>query len=320
MTVLVDDLVEQVRVQVDEANESDLSNSKILQALQRAQTKLVRLATRRYAPMFRGEETLTPEDGTNELTIPESAFGLVVTEVDVIRSGQAYRVDPAPLSQLTALDNSSTTTELPLYYAQQGNKLRLLPRQAGSVEARVRYQRRPPDLVLQQGRIAAFDTQNVSVELDAIGTQLTTSIAALRCFVNWVDGTTGLVKATLQVAALDADTNTVTFKTSGLGRVTVFGQTVATELPADGTEDDYLCLASGTCIPMLVADYSDYLVQFAVVELKRKQGEDVTGEVAALKDLESDVLAMWAGRGAGKRVRRTNNWWGGRAPMSARLS
>lgn len=319
MTLLVDDLLSMTRSQVDESNTSDLSNTKILQALQRAQMKLVRLATRRYAPMFQATQTLTVESGTRNVTIPEAAFGLKVNKVDIIVGTQAYKVDAATESQVSAWDNTATTTTIPQYWTHQGSVIKLYPRPTSAVSVRVTYQRRPPDLVLSQGRIHSYDSDAVTCELDALGSGLTTSLAALGCFVNWVDGTTGIVKATLQVSALDTATKTVTFKTSGLGRATVFGQTVATALPTDAATDDYLCLASGTCIPMLVADYADYLVQFAVVELKRKQGEDVVAEVAALRELESDVTAMWAGRPGARRIRRTANHWNS-PPPSARLS
>jgi hypothetical protein len=320
MTLLVDDLLGAVRSQIDESNTSDISDSKILATLQRAQMKLVRLATRRYAAMFKAEQLLAVESGTRDVTIPEAAFGLVVNQVEVIRGGQSFPCEPATATQVAPLDNDNATTDLPLYYVQHGSVLKLYPRPNGSVSLRVRYQRRPPDLVVKQGRVISFDATAVTADLDSVGAALTTSIASLGAFVNWVDATTGIVKATLQVSAINTTTNTVTFKVAGLGRVTVFGQTVGIALPDDAALDDYLCLASGTCVPMLVADYADYLIQFAVVELKRKQGEDVSAELAALKDLESDVTAMWAGRAAGKRVRRTSGYWGSKLPLSARYS
>jgi hypothetical protein len=69
---------------------------------------------------------------------------------------------------------------------------------------------------------------------------------------------------------------------------------------------------------MLVQDYADYLVQFAVVELKRKQGEDVSAELVALNALEEDIKAMWAGRQASSRVRKASPYWGGKLPLIAR--
>jgi hypothetical protein len=310
--LLVNDLLDQLRVAVDEANTSDISDAELLQALNRGQTKLVRLATRKFAPMFRRETNITTTAGSREIELPDLAFGLVVNEVDVIKSGQAYRVDPASLSQLTGYDGSGTT-DVPLYYAQQGNKLKLYPTPSGGVIVRVRYQVRPPQLVKQQGRVTTIVSGSNYVEVDALGSSLTTSIAALGAFVNWVDGLTGLVRATLQVSAIDTTNRRVTFKSASLDRSTVFGQTVSTSLPTDGAQDDYLCLASGTCIPTLIQDYADYLVQFACVEIKRKQGEDVTADFAALKDIEDDVRAMWAGRQTVRRVRRASAIWGGQS-------
>jgi hypothetical protein len=318
VTLLVDTLIDECRVQLDEANSADLSDAKILQTLNRAQMKLVRLATRRFAPMFREDSTLTVNSGTNEVTIPESAFGLVVNAVHVIIGGQAYKVEPAREDDVVGWDNTNSTTTLPHYWTQQGSVLRLYPRPTSAVQVRVRFQARPPDLVKKQGRIHSYDSNAVTCELDALGSDLTTSTAALGAFVNWVDGTTGEVKATLQVASITTATKTIAFKTSGLGRSTVFGQTVSTSLPTDAAQDDYLCLASGTCIPLRVADYSDYLIQFAVVNMKRKQGEDVVAEVAALRELESDITSMWAGRAGSKRVRRASTFWGGASPRSAR--
>jgi hypothetical protein len=57
------------------------SHTKILAALNRAQMKLVRLATRKFASMFRDDQTLTVNSGNHEVTIPEGAFGLVVNAV-----------------------------------------------------------------------------------------------------------------------------------------------------------------------------------------------------------------------------------------------
>lgn len=316
---LVDNLVEAVRIQLDEANTADLTTDKILATLNRAQVKLVRLATRHYAPVFRRESNLSVNAGTREVSLPATTFGLIVNEVDVIKNGQAFKVDVADLSTLTSYDSQSSSA-LPIYYACQGNLLKLFPTPQQPVIIRVRYQIRPPELVLQQGRVVAFDGTAMTAELDSLGPELTTSIAALGAFVNWVEGTTGTVRATLQVASLDADTSTVTFKTVGLGRATVFGQTVATTLPTDAALDDYLTLANGTCLPTLLVDYYDYLVQFAVCELRRKQGEDVTQDLAALRELEDDVKAMWAGRQTVRRVRKANTYWGARLPLISRYT
>ncbi len=317
--ITVQDLTDQVRVQIDEDNTSDITDVSVLQALNRAQTKLVRLATRKFAPMFRREVLLSPDPlNLREVILPDLAFGLAVNEVDCIKSGQAYRVEPAALSQLTEYDSNASASDIPLYYAQQGNRIKLYPRAKSGVQLRVRYQVRPPDLVKPQGRIVDFDSTLLTVELDALGSDLTTSIAALKAFVNWVDGITGLVRATLQVSAIDTVNKLVTFKAASPDRTTVFGLAVTTALPADGAQDDYLAIANGTCVPTLVQDYADYMIQFAVVELKRKGGEDTTADYAALKELEDDIRAMWSGREAYRRIRKAAPYWGGKLPLIAR--
>lgn len=308
--MLIDDLIAQVRTQIDEANESDISDSVILAQLNRAQNKLVRLASQRMDSIFKRESSdLTPTG--REVTLPEGVYGLQVNEVFALRGPTPYRVEPADLRQLIEWESTEVSgSGIPIYYAQVGNKLRLYPAPSG-VAVRVRYQFRPPDLVKQQGRLTAVDTVNTEVTLDAIGSDLTTSIASLKAFVNVIDRTTGLIKTTLQVNGINTTTKVISFKTTGLDRSEVFGQMVATAIPATVLRDDYLALANGSCIPTLLQDYYDYLVQFAVLEVRRKTQEDTTAEYAALKELERDLMAIWAGRESTRRVTRSNPYWGG---------
>jgi hypothetical protein len=315
MAITTDELLSQVRSQMDEENTTDLTDPVILQALNRGQQKLVRLAGRRYAPIFKREVELTG-DGTREFTIPEQAFGLVVNEVVAVSGGVTYPVEPAELRQMTEYDNDSTTSSIPLYYAQVANKLRLYPTPRTGTTVRIRYQVRPPELVKSQGRITTVDVASNRLYLDALGSDLTTNINALKAFINVVDGTTGLVKVTLQVNGIDEDNLAITHKTTGLDRVTVFGQTVAVAIPTTGdttvNQDDYVCIANGTAVPTLLQDYYDYLVQYAVVELKRKTTEPSQEDYAALKELEDDVKSMWAGREATRRVEKRSPYWGRR--------
>jgi hypothetical protein len=313
--MLVDALVDAVRSQIDEENNENITPRKLLDALNRGQRKLVRLAARHYPTMFM-KETTVPAAG-RDITLPAEAFGWSINEVDVIQAGQAYKVMACQLRQLTTMDSTSSTASIPIYYAQIGNAIKLFP-VASDCSLRIRFQRRPPDLVVQQGRITTVDDTNTQVYLDAVGSDLTTSIAQLNAFVNWIDGTTGLVKATLQVASINTAQKLVAFKTTGLDRTTVYGQTVSTALPADAAQDDYLCLAQGTCVPTLVQDYADYLIQFAVVELKRKTAEPTQEEYAALKELEDDIKSMWGGREGTLRVARANPYWGQKIPLIQR--
>jgi hypothetical protein len=173
----------------------------------------------------------------------------------------------------------------------------------------VRYQIRPPDLVENQGRITSYDSGSTLLYVDTLGSDLTTSITSLQAFVNIIDGTTGLVKGTLQVSAIDTTAKKLTFKTSSLDRSVVFGQTVSTSLPTDIEQDDYVTIANGTCIPTLTRDYSDFIIQSAVLETLNRLGVPSQEAYARYKELEDDVLLMWTGRPSGTRVQSSSRHW-----------
>lgn len=318
--MLVNDIIEELRGQVDESNVEDLTPDFLLKVLNRGQTKLVRLVSRRANSIFKAESPdLTPTG--REITLPSGVFGLMINQVIAIRGDRTYRVDPADLRQLTDWESESpgSGSGVPIYYAQVGNKVRLFPAPSG-VTLRIRYQFRPPPLVLAQGRITGFDDVAVSIDLDELGEDLTTSIAQLKAFVNIIDPVTGLIKATLQVNGIDTDNNTLTFKTAAPDRTTVFGLDVDTALPTSIALDDYVCLASGTCVPTLLGDYYDFVLQHAVVAIRRKTGEPTSEDMAELAQLEKDVLAVRAGRESGRRVTKSNPFWGQSVPLNRRYT
>lgn len=315
MTILdnsvVDNLVLQVREAADESNTSDLDDAEIIRTLNRAQKRLVRIATRRYPAFFKRERTFTAADFTGrELTLPDATFGLIVNELHAIIGGVAYEILPATSRQAARLETNAVAP-LAFYYSIVGDKLQLTTAPDGSATYRMRYQIRPPELTTQQGRITDITEAATGVlYVDDIGADLTTSISDLKAFVNVIDGTTGLVKTTLQISALDQTANKITFKTTGLNRTTVFGLTVADEIPATVALDDYICLAFGTCIPPLVRDYDDFIIAYTVLEIKRRMGEDTTAEYAHFKETEADIEKMWSGRPSTGRIGRRNAHWG----------
>ena len=81
--------------------------------------------------------------------------------------------------------------------------------------------------------------------------------------------------------------------------------------PADVTEDDYVCIVKGTCVPQLPDAYTDYLIQHSVVALKRRTREPTAEEYAALKDIESELKKMIMGREHYMRIRKANSNLGG---------
>lgn len=305
--MLVDELIQEVRRLSDEDNTSDIGDADIIASLNRAQQKLVRMAVRKYEPMFMGEVSSSSFSG-RELTIPELAIASTISTVDVIEGNNTYRVMIAPIRTLTELENTATTSR-PSHYAIKGTKILLYPTPSAGTIIRVRYQVRPPNLVISQGRITTIDDANTTIYVDSLGDDLTTSIANLKAFVNIVDSTTGLVKGTLQVSNITTAQNKIAFKTSSLDRTTVFGSTVDSALPTDIALDDYICLAEGTCVPTLSIDFTDFLVQYSVVETLNRLGIPAQEAYARLKELQDDVDSMWTGRPKSKQIKQANRHW-----------
>lgn len=305
--MIVDDLVEEVRVLSDEDNTSDISDANIVASLNRAQQKLVRMATKKYEPMFLREVNISTFSG-RQATIPELAVASIVSSVDVIEGNNTYRIDIAPIRKLVDLENTSSTSR-PIYYAIRGDKILLYPTPSSGTTIRVRYQVRPPSLVVTQGRITTIDDANTTLYVDSLGSDLTTSIASLKAFVNVIDSTTGIVKGTLQISNITTAQNKIAFKTASLDRDTVYGQTVDTSLPTDIALDDYICLASGTCVPTLSVDFTDFLIQYSVVETLNRLGIPAQEAYAKLKELQDDVDSMWTGRPKSRQVRNSNRHW-----------
>lgn len=312
MARLVDDLVTEVRDVIDENNTADLSDEELLRFLNRAQKKLGRLVARHAPDLFKRETSVT-SSGASGAEVPDLSLGFMVTDVATRNGNSWYPAQRRGLKELTALE-SEASTNLPLYYACLGRRIKFFPVSTSGTVHRVRYQYRPPDLVKAYGRVVAFAESGaggstVTVTLDTLHEGLTTSVDNLGAFVNLIDGLTGEIRATMQIANINTSTNVLTFKSSSLDRTVVHGLDVSSALPAELAKDDYVCQANGVCIPLLFQDYDDFLVAHAAVEVKKKLGESVQEDMANLSGLEEDLRLAWAGREAHKQVTRKSRYW-----------
>jgi hypothetical protein len=311
MSLDVDEIITEVRNQLDEQNTEDISDADILSALNRGQRKATNIITRKYDSLFlMADESTTTTAGTQEYDIPAKAFGRRVEKVEMLENNIAWEVKRVGFHKTTQFETNSQVRR-PYYYALKKNKIRLYPKPQGSQTIRIWYSEKPEDLVESQGRIVSYsDSTTDTITVDALGDDITTDTTdGFNAWVNVIDYTTGEVKGTMQVSAINTTTKVVTFKSSGLTRATVLGKTILTTLPTDITEDDYICSIKGTCVPEVPGAYADYVMQFAVVELRRRQGEDTTAEFAHLKELEDEVQSMWKGREASNRIRKSSGQW-----------
>lgn len=307
-----EDLLLQVREQADEFNTEDISDPAILRALSRAQQKLVAMSTAKSSCIFVTTHTLSPSDFTDGVAVIPSIFpAYKILGVEAVYEGRnSVRLQPRAITALAPLKSAGNISGAALVYAIAGNKITVAPGLNSVKQILLILQSRPLPLVKSLGRIS--DISNVSSNVFSIvewNSELTTEIDELNCFLNVVNPLTGEVKGTVQVSALDEDTNEITVSSAPL-RQSVFGLSVADSLEdIDLSVDDEICLARGTCIPYLMEDFSNYLIAFTVLELKRRLGENVESEYANLKDMEEEVKRSWAGTPGTMRVKHTNKNW-----------
>lgn len=306
----VRDLLDQVRAQLDEANTEDVSDSDILACLNRGQRKATNILSRRYPDMLVGSPTEVTTTATDVYDLPEGAFGRRLQHVVLVRdSSLEYKLDRVTYRDLYRY-TTTTSTVSPRVYAILGKKYYIRPTPTAGLTLKLYYASAPETLVLPQGRLTDVSVANTRVTVDSLGDDLGVDVDDLSAFVNIVDAQTGTIKATLQAQTLASSAPwTVAFKTSSLDRSSVYNRTVATAIPTTVAEDDYLCAVQGTCVPDLPDSCLDFMIQFAVNEVRRRMGEAVQDEVAMLKSFEDDIERQWSGRELSSRVQNKSPAW-----------
>jgi hypothetical protein len=306
MSQSVDSLLSQLRTQLDELNTENVTDAHLLQALNRAQRAATNVVSRKYDSMFWESTTTTTVAGQREYDIPADAHGKRVELVEVLVGSVTYelrRIGNHKRSQYT----STSQSDVPTFYSLKKNKIEIYPLPSAGLTLTIHYTKRPEELVLSEGRVTTVNSGSNFVIVDALGDNISTTSTGFNCYINVIDYETGAIRGTLQVSALDTTLNKVTFKSSGLTRSEVLGRTVSTSLPTDISVDDYLAVVTGTAVAELDDAYIDYLLQYAVVEIKRRFGEPIQEELAALSALEKELDNIWSGREASFKVRRANS-------------
>lgn len=311
----VDQLVEEVRSQLDETNVENVSDEQIVAALNRAQRKAANIVGRKFDEMFWESTTITTTGGQREYDIPVEAFGRRIELVEIMVGETAYsikRINQSKRSQFI----TNTQVSRPYYYALKKNKIELFPLPSEGLTVYVHYLRRPETLVKSLGRIERIDATEGGIYVDELNDNLSTDYSdGISAYINIVDYNTGRIKATTGVFEL-VEANTFMYLGDG-NRDTVLGRTVGLDLTGvpqygDGVTGngivsyDYICPVEGTCVPELDDAYVDYLVQHAVVGIRRRFGEPINEEMIELRDQEEELKKMWAGRESSNRVRKAN--------------
>jgi hypothetical protein len=311
MSILVDDLILQVRSQTDEANDDDVTDPQIIRALNRAQRHASNILARKFEEIMWDSTTVTTTGGTREYDIPTASFGSRIEKIEVATddsSNVRYKLQRLSNHKTTNFITSSQT-DIPTHYSIKRNKFEVYPTPKSNLTLHVHYFKRAEDFVKQQGRVETIDTSNNYITVDSIGSDVSTSTDGFGAYINIIDYRTGNIKRTLQVSALDSTSGQITFKSSGLTRSTVLGHTVSTSIGSDVAVDDYVCLVTGTCVPEIDEAYTDYIIQHAVVAIRRRLGEPTNEDFAELKELETELLKSWVSREQSRRVRKGSKSW-----------
>lgn len=304
--LLVDDLINSVRSLLDEDNTATVNDDRdILPALQRAQDVCVNILTRKYNDPFVTHATLQPISGQSEYDIPDDAFEERLEKVEVNRLGLFYEIKRIDFRDISAFENTSQQN-IPYYYCIVGNKMRLVPQPTGTYPLRIWYIKDPESPVKSQGRITLINASQNYLVVDSIGSDLTTSMDELNSYVNIIDGSSGIVKQSLQIQSIQG--NKVKFK-SVPTRSSVLNKTISSSIDSSVEEDDLICVVSGSCVPRFKKAVAHYMVQFAVADIVRKLGGSTEIEEKVKKEFETMVEKEDKGRETSTRVRKVNRNW-----------
>lgn len=292
----VEQLADSVRARIDELNRDSIDTERdILPALNRALEYVVDIYSRHYPDPFLAYTALDLTSN-QEYSLPEDVYEDRIVKLETKTATNSYQeIQRISYRDITPYE-TDTNSPTPYYYAVVGRKIRLIPTPSGIYDARLWYIKSPEQLVLPQGRVTLVGSNNQYVVVDNIGSDLTSEIDQLNSFINIINGRTGEVRGTFQIASIDDGRITVR-STASQGRVEIYGKEILFSLADLGIErDDYVCVAAGTCVPYLASPTSNFLIQYGVAELSRQLGVNSVEEEQVLSKFEDLVKKTWAGR------------------------
>lgn len=307
--LVTSDLIAEVRSLIDENNtESVNDEADIIPALNRAQDVCANILARHYESPLIKQATVEAVAGQSDYDIPEDAFEDRLEKVEVIVNGYFYslkRINYRDIAEYQV----PVSQQIPAYYCIIGRKFRVINSPSGTYDFRIWYMQDPKPLVKEQGRITLVNEAGNYIRVDEVGSELSSLSDEFESFVNVVDGDSGTIKATVQIQSI-VD-NKITFKSSPT-MSTFMGQTVESDITGlEFAVNDYICVATGTCIMFLKKPLSTYVIQYAAAEMVKKLGGSADMELRILQDLEKIVEHSWVGRQQSLRVKKVNAHWGG---------
>jgi len=303
-----DDLVSQVREQIQETNTTTISDQTILNAINRGNSFAWDIYARHYPDPLIVREQVTL-DANGAFPIPDSAFEQRLQKVELEQGGVSYEMERINYRRTTPYRNNVTGTRAG-YYSIRGRTVELLPKPGAGYSFYAYYVRRPDQLRLQQGRVSSITpsvsgVSDASIVVDVLGTSVSASDPYLK-YVNFVDSRTGEVRGSAEIKSI-SDTQ-ITFKQNPT-RTSVEGRTISGDVPSDLEIDDYITDITGSCVVFLQQPTTNFLIQYAVAEIRRALGYDTGIETNVLREFEKQVEHTWAGREVSLRVKHSQRIW-----------
>jgi hypothetical protein len=306
----VDDLLSQVRDQLQETNVTPVSDNVILKALNRGNSYAWDIYARHYPePMIvRASVSLNSDNAT--FPIPDDAFEQRLQKVELFQSGIGYSMERMNYRRTTPYRNNVVGSR-PAFYSIRGRLVELHP--AASTNSGFSfmcyYVRRPDNLQLQQGQISATTAvtggADATIVVDAVGSGIDISDPYLK-YVNFVDARTGEIRGSAEIKSISG--TQITFQQTPT-RTSVMGRTIDGDIPSDLEADDYITDIHGSCVVFLQQPTTNFLIQYAVAEIRRALGYDTGVESSVLREFEKQVKHTWSGREANLRIKASNRIW-----------
>lgn len=306
MLVTVNDLIQEVRDQAEEPNTASKSDAAILRALNRGLRTIQAVLRREYVGPLLAPATLDLSDGASH-DLPDDCFDGCVDRIEIETTPTptpTRRREPADATRFAI----SGTTAVPQTWHVAGNQVVFQQTPSGTYDATLYYAKRRDELVKSQGQITTVGATYVVV--DSIGADVSDESDELGSYVNVISRVTGAIKASFQISSI-VD-NRINLRAAGV-RTTVLGRTIsgyAALSTAEVAQDDYVCLARGTCVPQLQDTLASYLTQYAVEAVLRsvKDG-DVRLEQQLLGYARDQVASTSAGHEATASVQNRSGAW-----------
>lgn len=301
----VSEMISNVRIQTNEISEIAIEDSDIIAIFNQGQEIATEQLVRQYPEPLLTQKTYTISSDGPLFDIPRDAWAQRIQQVEIVDGSNYHRIPR--ISYHDAVKYEGPSVAYPAGYYVLGRHWKFAPANTGYAQARVWYVKEPDELVEEQGQITTINTANNYVYVGVVGDDLSASTDSLASYVNLIDGLTGELKGTLQIQSISG--TKITFKSTPF-RTTVLNKTVTGSLSTLGaTEDDYICLAKGTCIPFMKNPLGPLLVEYAVFRIKNRNMDPIEADRVFYDKLQREFEGTWSGRETRDRVRRRNGIW-----------